>query len=183
VSNRGAAFRSFAALDEEICSITDTSLAATKSALQRGRLRLRELAQEPEDIRLPSLGQAEQLRLARYVDCFNERDFDSVRRMLADEVRLDLVNRLRRSGRGEVGEYLHRYSQVEHWRFAAGLVEGRPAMLVFDQRAPTDRPAYFVLVDWMHDRIAFIRDFLFAPYVLEGAELAILEGTGTPPAG
>jgi len=183
VSNRGAAFRSFAALDEEICSITDTSLAATKSALQRGRLRLRELAQEPEDIRLPSLGQAEQLRLARYVDCFNERDFDSVRRMLADEVRLDLVNRLRRSGRGEVGEYLHRYSQVKHWRFAAGLVEGRPAMLVFDQRAPTDGPAYFVLVDWMHDRIAFIRDFLFAPYVLEGAELAILEGTGTPPAG
>lgn len=180
MSNRGAAFRSFAALDEEICSITDTSLAATKSALQRGRLRLRELAQEPEDIRLPYLGQAEQLRLARYVDCFNERDFDSVRRMLADEVRLDLVNRLRRSGRGEVGETC---TATLNWRFAAGLVEGRPAMLVFDQRAPTDRPAYFVLVDWMHDRIAFIRDFLFAPYVLEGAELAILEGTGTPPAG
>jgi RNA polymerase sigma-70 factor (ECF subfamily) len=30
-----------------------------------------------------------------------------------------------------------------------------------------EAPAHFVLVDWRSDRIAAIRDFLFAPYVLE----------------
>ena len=40
-------------------------------------------------------------------------------------------------------------------------------MLVFDNTSPMARPAHFVLIDWLDDRITGIRDFLFAPYVLE----------------
>ena len=56
------------------------------------------------------------------------------------------------------------------WRFALGAVEGRPAMLVFDGTGPMERPAYFVLITWSEDRIVGIRDFLFAPYVLEAID-------------
>jgi len=36
--------------------------------------------------------------------------------MLADEVRLELVNRLQLAGRGQVSPYLTRYVEAKHWR-------------------------------------------------------------------
>jgi RNA polymerase sigma-70 factor (ECF subfamily) len=47
-----------------------------------------------------------------YIDRFNARDFDAVRNMLADEVRLDLAGKQRVSGRSEVGKYFHNYSAI-----------------------------------------------------------------------
>ena len=41
---------------------------------------------------------------AKYVDRFNARDFDAIRDMLADEVRLELVNRTRMKGRARLGD-------------------------------------------------------------------------------
>jgi hypothetical protein len=43
-------------------------------------------------------------------------------------------------------------------------------MLVFDSTGPMERPAHFVLIDWSESRIIGIRDFLFAPYVLEAID-------------
>jgi RNA polymerase sigma-70 factor (ECF subfamily) len=58
---------------QEICSVMDTSLPAVKSALNRGRTRLRELASEPEDAPLPSLGEHQRSLLSAYVERFNAR--------------------------------------------------------------------------------------------------------------
>lgn len=43
-------------------------------------------------------------------------------------------------------------------------------MLVFDSTGPMVGPAHFVLIDWSANAITGIRDFLFAPYVLEAAD-------------
>src|SRR6266852_4527730 len=87
---------------EEINAVMDSTIPAVKAALHRGRVRLREIANEPDDAPIPALAEGERSRLAAYVDRFNARDFDAVRNMLADEVRLDLVAKLRLSGRSEV---------------------------------------------------------------------------------
>ena len=84
---------------EEIGDVMDSSVPAVKAALNRGRARLRELAKEPEDASVPVLAEPERSLLAAYVDRFNARDFDAIRDMLADEVRLELVNRRRMNGR------------------------------------------------------------------------------------
>jgi hypothetical protein len=44
-----------------------------------------------------------------------------------------------------------------------GLVEGRPAILVFDPGAPSSEPKYFMLLQWDGDKVATIRDFRHAP--------------------
>jgi RNA polymerase sigma-70 factor, ECF subfamily len=141
-----------------------------KSALQRGRARLRELASEPDAVSPPALTAFERARLLEYAARFNARDFDAVRDLLADDVRLDLVNRLQRQGRSEVGEYFHRYAQSLDWSLVAGTVDGRPALLVFDT-GDDGTPAYFILLDWRDDSVAGIRDFRFACYAMDGAEL------------
>ena len=159
---------------DEIADIAECSSASAKSALQRGRAALRQLAQEPEDIRLPLMSSSDRQKMTAYVDLFRSGDFDAIRVMLADEVKLELVNRLRLEGRDKVGVYFARYAEETKWRFALGAIEGLPAMLVFDSTGPMERPAHFVLIGWSENRIVDIRDFLFAPYVLEAIDWVLL---------
>lgn len=158
---------------DEIAGVTETTIPSIKAALHRGRDKLRELAREPDDSTPPALSAAERARLNDYVDRFNARDFDALRDLLAEEVKLDLVNRLRLQGKQQVGNYFTQYDLAKNWHFAPGLVEGRAAILVSD---PTSQGVtkYFVLLEWHENRVAAIRDFLFAPYVIDGAELQAL---------
>jgi len=159
---------------QEVCEVTGGSIPSIKSALQRGRMRLCKLAQEPDDIEPPVLAEPERARLINYVERFNARDFDAIRNMLAEDVRLDLVNRIQRKGRSEVGEYFHRYSLRSDWQFVPGFVDRCPAILVFDLHDLGAQPTSFILLDWMNDSVISIRDFLFARYAMEGAELVTL---------
>jgi RNA polymerase sigma-70 factor (ECF subfamily) len=158
---------------DEIGRVTDLSIPAVKAALHRGRERLREIATEPEDLAFPVLPEAERALLAAYVDRFNARDFDAIRDMLADEVRLELVNRTRMNGRSEVGRYFHNYNTADDWQFALALVDRRPALVVRDPGDPSATPAYFVLLQWNADRLTNIRDFRYARYAMDGAEVVI----------
>jgi RNA polymerase sigma-70 factor, ECF subfamily len=160
---------------QEVAAIIDSTVPAVKATLHRGRARLRELANEPDDHPLPVLAEPERARLATYVDRFNARDFDAVRNMLADEVRLELVNRRRLNGRKEVENYFHNYSQVHNWRLVPGFVEQRPAILVYDPDDAAGMPRYFVILEWRDNAIVGIRDFLYARYAMEGAELQALD--------
>jgi RNA polymerase sigma factor (sigma-70 family) len=159
---------------EEIAVIAECSAPAAKSALQRGRARLKELTGNEDDVRGPLMSDADRDRLLNFVEMFRSGEFDSVRRMLADDVKLDLVARLKLQGKDNIGQYFARYAQATNWRFAAGGVDGRPVMLVYDVQGTMEVPAHFVLLDWRADRIAGIRDFLFAPYVLEAADWVVL---------
>ncbi|WP_340645292.1 sigma-70 family RNA polymerase sigma factor [Phenylobacterium sp.] len=154
---------------DEVASIAECTPAAAKSALQRGRVALRRLAQTTPDTRLPLMPDAARRKMAAFVDLFRMGDFDAIRAMLADDVKLELVNRLKWEGRDRIVPYFTRYAEETKWRFAFGAVEGRPAMLVFGADA-MEAPAYFVLVEWRSDQIAAIRDFLFAPYALDAAD-------------
>lgn len=160
----------------EVCDIMDFSLPAVKAALHRGRTQLRELAQEPDDVPQPGLSEADRTRLNAYVGHFNARDFDAIRAMIADDVRLELVNRTRLKGKAEVSNYFGNYSKVSDWHLVAGQVEGRPAILVFDPNDPNGRPKYFMLLNWSADKLATIRDFRHAAYVIDGAECVVDRG-------
>ena len=158
---------------QELCDVMDFSLPAVKAALHRGRARLRQLAAEPDDMPQPELTAAERDRLGAYVAHFNARDFDAVRAMIADDVRLDLVNRTRINGKAEVSRYFGNYARVADWHLAPGLVEGRPAILVFDPGEPGAAPKYFMLLRWSAGQVAAIRDFRHAPYIIDGAEFQL----------
>jgi RNA polymerase sigma-70 factor, ECF subfamily len=155
---------------EEAAEILSMTLAATKAALHRGRLRLRRLAAGQEET-APRLEMAETKRLRAYADRFNAHDFETLRALLAEDVQLDLFNRRRLVGRKDVSLYFTHYAQNPAWRLSLCRAEGRPALYMTDPSAPA---SYVVLLDWAGDRIASIRDFRYAPYAMEGLEVEIL---------
>ena len=63
--------------------------------------------------------------LGAYVAHFNARDFDAIRAMISDDVRLDLVSRTQMRGKAEVASYFGNYAKIE--RLASGAGPGRGA--------------------------------------------------------
>ena len=159
----------------DVSDVMGSSVPAVKSALSRGRTRLREYAHEPDDAPVPVLPEPERSLLNAYVERFNARDFDAIRNMIADEVRLEVVSAARLNGRAEASTYFGNYTRLEGWRFSPGLVEGRPAALGHIDADPSGGIAYFVLIEWKDKKIIMIRDFLHARYAAQGAECVELD--------
>ena len=155
----------------EISELLDVSVGAIKAALHRGRENLRKLANSV-DAGVPlRLEEPEASLLSKYVERFNARDFDAVRAMLGDDVRLDLVERTKARGAVEVGQYFSNYDKQEDWYLSLGFVEGRPAVLVADPRKPAS-VVYFVFLQWEVGKISVIRDYRYARYVMVDAAIA-----------
>ena len=159
----------------EISELLDATVPEIKAALHRGRARLHDLSKSVTEDAPTVLDARERELLASYVDRFNARDFDTVRTMLTEEVRLDLINRLTLRGVAEVGEYFHRYAQSDDWQLALGAVEHRPAILVYDPRTQSSQPVYFMLLAWDGAQVSLIRDYRYAPYVLREADLVVMK--------
>lgn len=153
----------------EIGEIMGMTVPAVKASLHRGRSRLATLKDTGESQETPLTGE-EQVLLTRYVELFNARDFDAVRDMLAEDARLDLVGRLSLAGKPAVGRYFTNYSGRTGWRLAVGRVEGRLAILSHENNSKT--PTNIVLLEWRGREIVRIRDFFYAPYVTEIADLS-----------
>lgn len=155
--------------NEEVSDILGTTLAAAKAALHRGRARLRLFADEPAPSWVDPVDLA---RLQHYIDRFNARDFDAVRAMLADDVRFDLVARLQ-GGRPAFENYFGRYAELAVWRLSAGRIDGRLAAIVLDPNASSAAPINVIDIAWAGGKVARLRDFFHARYVLDGADIAL----------
>lgn len=97
---------------EEIASALSLSVPAVKAALHRGRAALARSAASGQPARSACTSSPE---LRRYASLFNARNWDGVRALLADDIRLDLVSQRKASGRREVGAYLGNYDRVDDW--------------------------------------------------------------------
>ena len=159
----------------EVSELLDATVPEIKATLHRGRTRLRELSGNAE-VTVPQLDANERELLSRYVERFNAHDFDSLRMMLAEEVRLDLVGRTKLMGADQIrNNYFHKYSQTFTWHFVVGVVEDRPAILAYDvQDQALTEPVYFMLLTWEDGLVAQIRDYHYARYVLQDAAIRSL---------
>src|SRR5262249_15849704 len=147
---------------EDIAELLTLSVPAVKAALHRGRGHLAKLrAAPPLEARAPFSP-----TLVRYAMLFNARDWDGVRAMLAQHIRLDVKDRLQRVGRSEVEQYFTNYSQMTaQWRLAPAWLDGRQVLAAFLDGSDA-KPRYFIEVGVKGDRIASIRDYFHVPYIV-----------------
>jgi RNA polymerase sigma-70 factor (ECF subfamily) len=154
----------------ETAAILAMSEGAVKAALHRGRAALRRLSQAGDAV--PPIEAGERARLQAYADRFNAHDWDALRALLAEDVRLDLVNRIQLAGARDVGVYFTRYDQSADSVLSVAVAEGRPTLLVHPADNPKGAVKYVILLDWRAGKIAAIRDFRHAPYIMK--DLAII---------
>jgi len=154
----------------EISELLEVSVGAVKAALRRGRENLKKYAQNTDDdVPLPLNGPEFRL-LETYVDRFNARDFTAIRSMLADDVRLDLVERIQRQGADNVGRYFGRYEALDGWKLTLGFVDNQLAILVSDV-AGSGGFNNIMLLKWNNGRLKEIRDYRYAPWILLDANI------------
>jgi RNA polymerase sigma-70 factor, ECF subfamily len=154
---------------EEISAMLELSIPAIKAALHRGRARLRELSAASEQTSIRASSPA----IVRYAELFNARDWDGVRAMLVDDVKLDLVTRWKSSGRHRVGTvYFTNYDASSDWHLVPGWLDGREVLAVFRDSRDA-RPAYFIELAVVDGRIAAIHDFRYVPYIAREAAIEV----------
>jgi hypothetical protein len=162
-------------LDEslvEIAALLDLTVDAVKAHLARGRARLRQInaqAGPPAEARPASAA------VTRYADLFNRRDWNSLRALLADDVKLNQSSHPPRIGRADVGMFFTIYAKSETLWLAPAWLEGREVIAVFDNRADP-KPSYMMWLEWSDGRISFIRDYRHVRYVATDAELMLAPG-------
>ncbi|HEV8692170.1 MAG TPA: RNA polymerase sigma factor [Ideonella sp.] len=148
---------------EEIAEELGLSVPAVKAALHRGRQALQQLAEAPAPA---PTARAISPALAHYARLFNAHDFDGVRSLLADDVRLDLVSRRKAAGRREVGTYFSNYDHAGDWHLVPAWLDGREVLAVLpDARAIA--PRYFIELGWREGQVSTIRDFRYVPYIAQ----------------
>jgi RNA polymerase sigma-70 factor, ECF subfamily len=164
-------------LDEplkEIAALLDLTVDAVKAHLARGRARLREINAQA--------GPAAEARpaspaVAHYVALFNRRDWDGLRALLADDVRLLQSTYTLRTGPADVGMFFTIYAKFDGVWLKPAWLEGREVIAVFANRADP-KPAYVMWLEWRDGRISFIRDTRYARYVMADAELTLAPDDG-----
>ena len=159
-------------LDEslrDIADLLDLTVDAVKAHLARGRARLRKINAQP-----PTLAEAKPASAAvtRYVALFNAQNWDGLRALLADDVKLHQSTYPMRAGAADVGMFFTIYAKFEGVRLAPAWVEGGEVIAVFENRTDA-KPAYFMWLEWRGERISFIRDYRYARYVVSDAELVL----------
>jgi RNA polymerase sigma factor (sigma-70 family) len=153
----------------EIAGLLQISVDAVKGHLARGRARLREINAQAgalDDARPASAD------VAHYVALFNDRNWDGLRAMLADDVKLIQSSHPPRVGAGDVGSFFTTYSRLEGLRLAPAWLEGREVIAVFEGHGDP-QPSYMMWLEWREGKISFIRDYRYVRYTIDDAELRL----------
>jgi len=161
---------------EEIAAMLDLTVNAVKAHLARGRARLKAInAQAPAQ----SAPRPPSPAVARYVALFNQHDWDGLRAMLADDVRLVQSTYPLRAGAANVAMFFGIYSSSAPVRLAAAWLDGREVIAVFEDLQAA-KPSYLMWLEWRDGLISFIRDYKYVRYVINDAEL-VLSPDAAPP--
>lgn len=154
-------------LNEKIADIGEAlglSVQSVKAHLHRGRLRLMTLGELPQTLPVPSAALPE---THRYVDCFNNRNWDGLRAMLAVDVVLQQTAVAVVRGNKVVGQsFFGRYSDLADWKMSVAFVEGREVVWVSSISAGTPED-YFMILTWRNGMLSSITDFRHARYIAQ----------------
>ncbi len=153
----------------EIGTIMDASVPAVKSALHRGRTQLHEIATEPDmtlrrrcsrranaPCSLCTSTASTPATTMPYGRCWPKRSGS-----ISSTAGSSSARPKSRTTSATTQRYRRR-------TFALGYVDGHPALLVYERATP-DVVSYFILLSWSGSSVTRIRDFIHAPYALDGA--------------
>jgi RNA polymerase sigma-70 factor, ECF subfamily len=162
---------------EEIAELVDSTVGGVKAALSRGRSKLAASSGPvtPHREVSPELSRI----LDLYVDRFNKRDWNGLRKLISADAQLRVADRF--AGPIDEAPYFANYErQVVPWRLAVANVDGESAVLVMHRHEDVWSPYSVARLEVIDQHIARIVDYAHCPWILP---LAITVAVSDPSAG
>jgi RNA polymerase sigma-70 factor (ECF subfamily) len=151
---------------EEIAELVGSTVGRVKSALNRGRAKLATSRDHGPAAKAAAGPQTLEL-LRLYVERFNKRDWDGVRK-LTSAARLRVADCF--AGRLADSPYFVEYElPLVPWRMALGEVDGETVVVILRDDLPVPTPFSFVRLDVAGGFIVRIADYIKCPWLLEAA--------------
>lgn len=147
----------------EIADLLETSVPAVKAALHRGRTRLRDLGRQAQQAAPVALSPHDWAMTQLYAQRFNARDFDGLRALLVEDVKLQLAGRRALRGKKEVSVYFGNYAGLQGLHAEPAVIEGATGLWIREEGAAS--PGYPIVLEWHEGGLRVIRDFRYARYV------------------
>jgi RNA polymerase sigma-70 factor (ECF subfamily) len=148
----------------ETAAVVNSTMGGVKAALHRGRGKLRELQPARRPVTRELDADRKKL-LNEYIDCFNARDWESLRRLIQADARIEIV------GMSETvaTTYSSRYSTLPwEWKFSLAHV-GDEMAIVHWRRVDGQWIATTAVRLWWRDgKVVRIRDYVHAHYMFDG---------------
>jgi RNA polymerase sigma-70 factor (ECF subfamily) len=156
---------------EEIAELVSSTVGGVKAALNRGRSKLATL---PEPVKSHREVSPELSRLLhQYVDGFNKRDWDGLRKLISADAQLRVADRF--AGPIDESPYFGNYErQTVPWRLAVAEVDGELSVVVLRPHRDGWRPDSVARLKVIDGHIARIADYAHCPWVLSAATSVIL---------
>jgi RNA polymerase sigma-70 factor (ECF subfamily) len=151
---------------EEIAELVSSTVGGVKAALNRGRSKLASSSRPVTSRREVSPELSRLLHL--YVDRFNKRDWEGLRKLISADARLRVADRF--AGSLDESPYFGNYErQTLPWRLAVAEVDGELAVIALRQYGNEWRPSSVTRLEVTDRHIAHIVDYAHCPWVLSAA--------------
>jgi RNA polymerase sigma-70 factor (ECF subfamily) len=151
---------------EEIAELVSSTVGGVKAALNRGRLKLAASSRPVTSRREASPELSRLLHL--YVDRFNKRDWEGLRKLISADARLRVADRF--AGSLEESPYFGNYErQTAPWRLAVAEVDGELAVVALRPYGDEWRPSSVTRLQVIDQHIARIVDYAHCPWILSAA--------------
>jgi RNA polymerase sigma-70 factor (ECF subfamily) len=156
---------------EEIAELVSSTVGGVKAALNRGRSKLAASPTPATSRREPSPELSRLLHL--YVDRFNQRDWEGLRKLISADARLRVADRF--AGSFDESPYFGNYErQTAPWRLTAAEVDGELALVVLRRHGDEWRPGSVARLEVADHHIARIVDYTHCPWILSAASSVAL---------
>jgi RNA polymerase sigma-70 factor (ECF subfamily) len=156
---------------EEIAELVSSTVGGVKAALNRGRLKLA-ASSEPVKSR-PEVSPELSRLLHLYVDGFNKRDWDGLRKLISADARLRVADRF--AGAIDESPYFGNYErQTVPWRLTVAEVDGELVVVILRQYGDDWRPDSVARLQVLDQRIVHIADYTHCPWVLSAAASVVV---------
>jgi RNA polymerase sigma-70 factor (ECF subfamily) len=157
----------------EVAEVVDSTVAGVKAALHRGRGKLRALHEAPSQV---ELDRRHRKLLDSYVECFNRRDWDALRRLIQADARLELVDTF--VGKLEDSGYFGKYAALPwEWKLSLARVDGEPMIVHWKKVGADWRPHAAIRLWWQGGKVVRIKDYAHVDYLLRYAHTEADEAT------
>jgi RNA polymerase sigma-70 factor (ECF subfamily) len=155
-------------------TVVNSTVGGVKAALHRGRAKLR--SHRPDRSRRPAPLDSHRRRLlTSYIDCFNARDWDALRRLIQTDARVEVVD----LHDTVASSYTNRYANLSwDWRMSLASI-GDDVAIVQWRRASADgpwAPVAAIRLWWEGDKVVRIRDYTHVWYLFADSEVTEIEG-------